>query len=39
MLNESMLITLTVNEEEYEVKVWPTDILADVLREKGEIDN
>jgi carbon-monoxide dehydrogenase small subunit len=29
-----MLITLTVNREEHEVKVWPTDTLADVLREK-----
>ena len=31
---EPMLITLTVNREEHEVKVWPTDTLADVLREK-----
>ena len=34
MLYELMLITLTVNREEHEVKVWPTDTLADVLREK-----
>jgi len=33
-LYEPMLITLTVNREEHEVKVWPTDTLADVLREK-----
>jgi len=29
-----MSIVLTVNGEEREVKVWPTDTLADVLREK-----
>ncbi len=29
-----MLITLTVNNEEYNVEVWPIDTLADVLREK-----
>ena len=34
MLNEPIPITLTVNGEEYEVKVWPTDTLADVVREK-----
>lgn len=34
MLNEVIPVTLTVNGEEYEVKVWPADTLADVLREK-----
>ena len=34
MLYEPMSIILTVNGEEHEVKVWPTDTLADVLREK-----
>jgi len=34
MLYEPMSIVLTVNGEEREVKVWPTDTLADVLREK-----
>ena len=34
MLNEPILITLTVNGEEHEVKAWPTVTLADVLREK-----
>jgi len=34
MLYEPISIALTVNGEEHEVKVWPTDTLADVLREK-----
>jgi carbon-monoxide dehydrogenase small subunit len=33
MLNE-VLITLTVNSDEHKVRVWPTETLADVLREK-----
>ena len=33
-MDRPMLITLTVNGEKYESKVWPTDTLADVLREK-----
>ncbi len=34
MLNEAISIVLTVNGEEYEAKVWLTESLADVLREK-----
>jgi len=34
MLSKQIPITLTVNGEEYEVKVCPTDSLADVLRER-----
>jgi len=33
MLNER-LVTLTVNSDEHQVRVWPTETLADVLREK-----
>jgi carbon-monoxide dehydrogenase small subunit len=34
MPNESKVMTLTVNGEDYEVKVAPTETLADVVREK-----
>jgi len=34
MKAEPTLITLTVNGEQREVRVWPTDTLADTLREK-----
>ncbi len=34
MFDEPILITLTVNSEEYEVRVWSMDILADILRQK-----
>ncbi len=34
MLREPTTIVLTVNGERYEVKVWPTDTLADTLRDK-----
>lgn len=34
MLNEPTQIILTVNGEECEVRVWTTETLADVLREK-----
>ncbi len=34
MSKEPIPITLIVNSEEYDVKVWPIDTLADVLREE-----
>ncbi len=34
MFDEPILITLTVNSEEYEVRVWSMDTLADILRQK-----
>ena len=34
MSKEPMPITLTVNSEESDVDAWPTDTLADILREK-----
>lgn len=34
MSNESKVMTLTVNNEDYEVNVAPTETLADVVREK-----
>ena len=34
MFDEPILITLTVNSEDYEVRVWSMDTLADILRQK-----
>ncbi len=34
MFDEPILITLTVNSEEYDVRVWSMDTLADILRQK-----
>lgn len=34
MFDEPILITLTVNSEEYEIRVWSMDTLADILRQK-----
>ncbi len=34
MLTEPIPVTLTVNGDKHEAKAWPTDTLADVLREK-----